>query len=117
MPTASIRRACGDRSVGRSCADGIEKYFGTTTSCAACDLEVRQHETVMIIGRSGSGKTTLLRCLNFLEEPTVGTVDRRHHASRPIPLNARSRAHREQIRKLRLPAPAWCSRTSTCSRI
>ncbi len=39
------------------------------------DLDVWQGEAVMLIGRSGSGKTTLLRCINFLEEPTVGTID------------------------------------------
>ena len=43
-------------------------------SCAASALSVRQHETVVLIGRSGSGKTTFLRCLNFLEEPTLGRV-------------------------------------------
>ena len=55
-------------------ARGIEKYFGTNHVLRGVDLDVRQHETVMLIGRSGSGKTTMLRCLNFLEEPTVGTV-------------------------------------------
>jgi ABC-type polar amino acid transport system ATPase subunit len=39
------------------------------------DLEVHQGETVVILGASGSGKSTLLRCINFLEEPTAGTVE------------------------------------------
>ena len=55
-------------------ATGIEKYFGDNHVLRGVSLDVRQHETVMLIGRSGSGKTTMLRCLNFLEEPTVGTV-------------------------------------------
>ena len=45
---------------------GIHKFFGDHHVLRGVDLEVRQHETVVIIGRSGSGKTTLLRCLNFL---------------------------------------------------
>jgi ABC-type polar amino acid transport system ATPase subunit len=39
------------------------------------DLEVNKGETVVILGASGSGKSTLLRCINFLEEPTAGTVE------------------------------------------
>ena len=39
------------------------------------DLKVKKGETVVILGASGSGKSTLLRCINFLEEPTAGTVE------------------------------------------
>ena len=38
------------------------------------DLHIDEREVVVIIGPSGSGKSTLLRCINFLEEPTGGTV-------------------------------------------
>jgi len=38
------------------------------------DLDVRSGEVVVILGPSGSGKSTLLRCINFLEEPTAGTI-------------------------------------------
>ena len=58
----------------------------------------------MLIGRSGSGKTTMLRCMNFLEEPTVGTVRIGDITVAADPLNNRSRGHREQIRRLRLRA-------------
>ena len=39
------------------------------------DLEIKKGETVVILGASGSGKSTLLRCINFLEEPTAGTIE------------------------------------------
>ena len=85
-------------------ATGIEKYFGENHVLRGVSMDVRQHETVMLIGRSGSGKTTMLRCLNFLEEPTVGSVRIGDITVNADPLNTRDRAHREQIRKLRLQA-------------
>ena len=96
-------------------ARGIEKYFGSNHVLRGVDLDVRQRETVMLIGRSGSGKTTMLRCLNFLEEPTVGTVRigdisaRRIHSMLGVASIARSCATCASRR-------AWSSRTSTSSR-
>ena len=85
-------------------ATGIEKYFGDHHVLRGVDLEVRKHETVMLVGRSGSGKTTMLRCLNFLEEPTVGVVEIDGVRVQADPLHARSRHHQEQIRQIRLRA-------------
>jgi ABC-type polar amino acid transport system ATPase subunit len=85
-------------------ARGIEKYFGDHHVLRGVDLDVHQREAVMIIGRSGSGKTTLLRCLNFLEEPTVGSVEIDGVRVDAAPLRARSRAHQEQVRQIRLRA-------------
>jgi ABC-type polar amino acid transport system ATPase subunit len=85
-------------------ARGIEKYFGDHHVLRGVDLDVHRREAVMVIGRSGSGKTTLLRCLNFLEEPTVGYVEIDGLRVDADPLKARSRAHQEQIRQIRLRA-------------
>jgi ABC-type polar amino acid transport system ATPase subunit len=84
--------------------EGVQKYFGDNHVLRGCDLEVRQREAVMIVGRSGSGKTTLLRCINFLEEPTVGSVEIDGLKLEADPLRARSREHQEQIRQMRLRA-------------
>src|ERR1700704_5626491 len=81
-----------------------EKYFGRNHVLRGCDIEVYPKETVCIIGRSGSGKSTLLRCTNFLEEPTVGTVEVGDVRLEADPLKSPSREHREQIRRLRLSA-------------
>lgn len=83
-------------------ATGIEKYFGRNHVLRGVDLEVRRREAVMIIGRSGSGKTTLLRCLNFLEEPTSGSVEVDGLRVDADPMHARDRRHREQIRQIRI---------------
>lgn len=52
----------------------LEKKFGKLKVLKGIDLEVVEKEVIVIIGPSGSGKSTFLRCLNFLEEPTGGTV-------------------------------------------
>ncbi len=85
-------------------AEGIEKYFGDNHVLRGVDLEVRQREAVMLLGRSGSGKTTLLRCINFLEEPTVGAIEIDGLRLEADPLHERSAEHQEQIRQMRLRA-------------
>ncbi|MBU1341735.1 MAG: amino acid ABC transporter ATP-binding protein [Proteobacteria bacterium] len=54
----------------------IHKVYGKNLHVLrGIDLNVNKGETVVILGASGSGKSTLLRCINFLEEPTAGTVE------------------------------------------
>jgi polar amino acid transport system ATP-binding protein len=57
---------------------------------------------VVVFGRSGSGKSTLLRCINFLEEPTAGTIE--VAGIRVEGGGHRTRAKRERIRQLRIRA-------------
>ena len=54
--------------------DGLKKSFGAIEVLKGIDLAIKEKEVVVIIGPSGSGKSTLLRCINYLEEPTAGTV-------------------------------------------
>ncbi len=83
---------------------GVEKYFGANHVLRGCNLDVYPRETICLIGRSGSGKSTLLRCTNFLEEPTVGSVEVDGLRVEADPLHSRNRAHREQIRQIRMRA-------------
>ena len=53
---------------------GLKKNFGNLEVLKGIDLDVAEKEVVVIIGPSGSGKSTLLRCINYLEEPTSGTI-------------------------------------------
>ncbi|MFC0067698.1 amino acid ABC transporter ATP-binding protein [Umezawaea endophytica] len=53
---------------------GMVKRYGGTTVLDGIDLDVREHEVVVLIGSSGSGKSTLLRCANLLEELDDGQV-------------------------------------------
>jgi cystine transport system ATP-binding protein len=65
----------------------LTKAFKGNEVLKGIDLKVEPGEVVAIIGPSGSGKTTFLRCLNFLEEPTSGTIvvgDIKIDGSRPL---------------------------------
>ncbi|MCC7118848.1 MAG: amino acid ABC transporter ATP-binding protein [Anaerolineales bacterium] len=53
----------------------LDKYFGRLHVLKNISLEIPEKQVVCLIGRSGSGKSTLLRCINFLEEPSYGTVE------------------------------------------
>jgi ABC-type polar amino acid transport system ATPase subunit len=53
----------------------LDKYFGRLHVLKEVSAEVAPREVVCIIGRSGSGKSTMLRCLNFLEEPSYGSIE------------------------------------------
>jgi len=85
-------------------AQGVHKFFGENHVLRGVDLDVWQGEAVMLIGRSGSGKTTLLRCINFLEEPTLGTIEVDGKRVEADPLGRRPKSHQEQIREIRLRA-------------
>jgi cystine transport system ATP-binding protein len=53
----------------------LNKHFGALHVLKDVSLAVEPQEVVCVIGRSGSGKSTLLRCINFLEQPTHGTIE------------------------------------------
>lgn len=53
---------------------GLNKYYGELHVLKDIDLTVKEGEKLVIIGPSGSGKSTLIRCINYLEEPTSGTI-------------------------------------------
>lgn len=53
----------------------LDKYFGRLHVLKNVSLEVPERQVVCLIGRSGSGKSTLLRCINFLEEPSHGSIE------------------------------------------
>lgn len=53
----------------------LYKSFGGNEVLKGINFSLEKGEILAIIGSSGSGKTTLLRCLNFLEEPTYGSIE------------------------------------------
>jgi len=80
---------------------GLHKYFGPLHVIKGVDLDVMPSEVVVIIGPSGAGKSTFLRCLNFLEEPSAGTVE---IDGVEIKAGEPGREHRRHIREIRQKA-------------
>jgi multiple sugar transport system ATP-binding protein len=52
----------------------VEKRYGETPALRPTDLEIGDHEFLVLVGPSGSGKTTLLRLVAGLETLTDGEI-------------------------------------------
>jgi len=65
----------------------LHKSFGAQTVLNGIRLEVREGETVAVMGRSGTGKTVLLKLLIGLEPPDSGLVRIRGREIRKLGVN------------------------------
>ena len=54
--------------------DGVSKSYGSVTVISRLDLEIRDHEFMVLVGPSGCGKSTALRMVAGLEEISGGTI-------------------------------------------
>ncbi len=77
----------------------LDKYFGRLQVLKNINMEVAAQEVICIIGRSGSGKSTFLRCLNFLEEPSAGTIE---VDGLSISVGGKGKEFRERVMQVRL---------------
>ncbi len=77
----------------------LDKYFGRLHVLKEVSIDVAPREVVCIIGRSGSGKSTLLRCINFLEEPSFGTIE---VDGLKVEASGRGKEHRQLVHDVRL---------------
>jgi multiple sugar transport system ATP-binding protein len=52
----------------------VEKRFDDVLVLSSCNLEIEDHEFMVLVGPSGSGKTTLLRIIAGLEHVSAGEL-------------------------------------------
>jgi ABC-type polar amino acid transport system ATPase subunit len=79
--------------------ENLHKYFGHLQVLRGIDMTLRRGDVVVVFGRSGSGKSTFLRCINFLEDPTAGTIE---VAGIRLESGHHTRHKRDLIRRLRI---------------
>src|SRR5512135_479937 len=77
----------------------LDKYFGRLHVLKGINLQIEPKEVACIIGRSGSGKSTFLRCLNFLEEPSAGTIE---VGGLVVNAGGKGKEHRQKVHDVRL---------------
>jgi len=77
----------------------LDKVFGRLHVLHNLSLDVSRSEVICIIGRSGSGKSTLLRCINFLEEPSAGTIEVEGIV---VKAGGKGKEHRDLVHAIRL---------------
>ncbi|MEX2296911.1 MAG: ATP-binding cassette domain-containing protein [Dongiaceae bacterium] len=53
---------------------GLHKSFGRKHVLRGVDLDVPQHQSLVVIGGSGSGKSVMLKCVLGLIEPDSGSI-------------------------------------------
>ena len=54
--------------------ENLHKKFNQLEVLKGINLNVHKGEIISIIGPSGSGKSTFLRCINRMEEPSLGNI-------------------------------------------
>lgn len=55
-------------------AEHLSKHFGKTAAVDDISFEVKEGETLVLLGTSGCGKTTTLKMINRLTEPSGGRI-------------------------------------------
>ncbi len=89
-------------------AKNVSKWYGAFQVLKDINLTVTKGERIVVCGPSGSGKSTLIRCFNRLE----AHQERRYHRQRHHACTTRCAMSATSARM-----SAWCSSTSTSSRI
>ncbi|WP_020536925.1 ABC transporter ATP-binding protein [Lewinella cohaerens] len=69
----------------------LSKVFGETIVVDDLSFQVKEGETLALLGTSGSGKTTTLKMLNRLIEPSEGKILLKGEDVRELPLEAMRR--------------------------
>lgn len=72
--TPAVSDAVGIDPLAVLSVRGLRVSFGEHVVLERLDLDVGEHECVVLLGASGSGKSTLLRAVDLLEEVDDGVV-------------------------------------------
>ena len=54
--------------------EGVSAGYGAVRALEGVSINVRQGETVALLGTNGNGKSTLMKCLTGLVRPSAGKI-------------------------------------------
>ena len=54
---------------------GLDAGYGAVSVLHDVTLDVREGETVALLGTNGNGKSTLMKCVMGMLRPTAGTIE------------------------------------------
>ena len=99
------------RDVHKSYGRGSNRF----DALKGVSLDIREGESVAIIGKSGSGKSTLMHVLALLDTPTDGVVELAGEDTGTL-RGREAQPHAQHDVRLRVPAVLPHARTPRCSR-
>ena len=78
---------------------GLDAGYGAVSVLHGVSLDVREGETVALLGTNGNGKSTLMKCVMGMVRPTAGSIDAeidgaRHESGRHDDRGDRRSGHR-----------------------
>jgi multiple sugar transport system ATP-binding protein len=73
-PAMNPYRGNGTTMAEVSCRNVVKEYEGGVQAVKGIDLDIADHEFVVLVGPSGCGKSTTLRMIAGLEEITAGEI-------------------------------------------
>ena len=53
----------------------LKKRFGENKVLNGFDMQLKEGENLVIMGKSGSGKSVMIKCLMGLMQPDSGSID------------------------------------------
>lgn len=81
----------------------VEACYGHINALKGVSIEVREGETVTLVGSNGAGKSTILRCISGLLSPRAGEILLRGqpiHGRKPYDIAAMGIGHSPEGRKV-----------------
>ncbi len=95
---------------------GLNAWYGESHVLHGVDMQIREGETVTLLGRNGVGKTTTLRTIMGIIRQRKGTLRFNDQDMMPVPLHKTARHGLGFVPEERVSSRASVSSKTSCCR-